>query len=323
MLSDITKNLKIKNPNIDYDALSKKTDTLSKKVIENDLYSRKAEYEKVVNNINEFKDYKDNPTSQNLAKKYKVKINKDDLKKTNVVKGSVDTYSEMLEFQNEMMDNPENMFKLNIDPKKYPNLTKFFGDAKSIADFGEEYVPNISDSSVIDIPNISTVANALVGNIFTETAGRIDCGYYGNYKPNSGAPWGNWTTKNTKKIVINELSNYGFHTVPTYATKPAYLVGITKFGIDYGQDQATFKTYNWWNCGFNTFRDEAVWEINDITIKNNNPQRPDIFENSKYKYRSQIYSGYPGGEPNPEVFASGPWTYSDWPVYVAYWHATK
>lgn len=36
--------------------------------------------------------------------------------------------------------------------------------------------------------------------------------------------------------------------------------------------------------------------------------------------REQNYTGEPGGEPNPEIYSSGPWPYPDWPLYVLWWH---
>jgi hypothetical protein len=37
--------------------------------------------------------------------------------------------------------------------------------------------------------------------------------------------------------------------------------------------------------------------------------------------RDQTYAGWtPRGEPNPEVWRSGPWPYPTWPVYVRWWH---
>ena len=63
------------------------------------------------------------------------------------------------------------------------------------------------------------------------------------------------------------------------------------------------KTYNPYHCGYGTFRDQAG-------IGNRNT----IYE--------QNYDGKitPAGEPNPEVWKSGPWPYAEWPTYVYWWH---
>lgn len=254
------------------------------------------------------KDYKDNPNSNNLkklAKKYKVKVDRNELKKINVAKGSVDTYAEMLEFQNEMMDDPENMFNLKIDSKKYPNLNKFFEDAKAIADAGEEYILNIADSSVL-IPSILTIANALVGTPYSEMIGRIDCGYYGNYKPWGQAPLIQWNFSN-KKNLFDIISSWGYRTTESYAR-------ISPGSVTRPQ------TYNWWNCGFNTFRDDGIWNIQDdkwVTLY------PNTYQNLPYYFREQNYNGWnPSGEPNPNIFKPdvGPWPYYDWGAYVYYYH---
>jgi len=60
-------------------------------------------------------------------------------------------------------------------------------------------------------------------------------------------------------------------------------------------------TYDWSVCGWDTFRDQAG-----------------IFGN---QIAEQKYAGWtPPGEPNPEVWRSGPWPYAEWPVYVWWWH---
>jgi hypothetical protein len=62
------------------------------------------------------------------------------------------------------------------------------------------------------------------------------------------------------------------------------------------------QTHRWWDCGWNTYRDHAyIWHNNQI--------------------HEQNYHGWSHrGEPNPEVWRSGPWPYSYWPSYVYWWH---
>jgi hypothetical protein len=108
------------------------------------------------------------------------------------------------------------------------------------------------------------------------------CGAFWRPRPSRAAPWVNWWTTNPHGV----LTGWGYHTTPSFA------------GGGYTRPQ----TYSWALCGFSTYRDHAY-----ITGANT--------------FREQTYAGWtPRGEPNPEVWRSGPWPYAIWPAYVRWWH---
>lgn len=112
----------------------------------------------------------------------------------------------------------------------------------------------------------------------------VVCGWYGNPKPASAAPWVNFSSSNPEAT----LKSWGYHNTWNLA------------GGGYTRPQS----WSWWYCGLGTYRDHAL--ITGPTT-----------------FREQNYDGWsPRGEPNPEVYASGPWPYGDWPAYVYWWHQT-
>ena len=125
---------------------------------------------------------------------------------------------------------------------------------------------------------------AIIGNPITEAAGMADCGIYWSPKPTVGKSWVTYNVSN----VDNTLRSWGYHST----------LGLAGGGWTRSQ------TWHPWNCGWNTFRDHAL-KISGTTL------------------REQNYHGWnPRGEPNPEVYISGPWPYSTWPAYVYWWHST-
>lgn len=119
-----------------------------------------------------------------------------------------------------------------------------------------------------------------------DAAGMAVCGWYTNPKPSSSKAYYFWGPYSDPSAVAR---SWGYHAPPA---------GMGYLGWTRPQ------TWNAWYCGYNTFRDEAV------------PQ-------SNGKLAEQNYAGWtPRGEPNPEVWASGPWPYSNWPSYVYWWHQT-
>jgi hypothetical protein len=106
------------------------------------------------------------------------------------------------------------------------------------------------------------------------------CGSWWWPKPSRAAPWGWSSTANPHQTLLN----MGFHQTPGFA------------GGGYTRD----KTYNSGVCGRNTYRDHGQANGRSLGL--------------------QIYSGTPGGEPNPEVWRTGPWPYLAWPAYVYWWH---
>jgi hypothetical protein len=232
-----------------------------------------------------------------VAQKYKVKINKDKFKQLNIAKKSVDTYVEILQFQNEMMDNPQSMFKMNPDPQKYPNLIEFWNNAKQVSISGEESVISLDDSSRLQNPfNV----NALVGVPGTEIRSRTDCGYFGNFKPSSKKSY-QYYKYNNYSTALNTLRSWGYHDTSFYAEQNS-------------TDHTRAQTYKPTSCGFLTFRDHA-----NITDKNSLAKQSG--GTPPFQINEQNYSGWvPRGEPNPEVFSSAPWPYAEWPAYVAAYH---
>lgn len=115
-------------------------------------------------------------------------------------------------------------------------------------------------------------------------ASHIVCGYYPNPKPSTNGPWATHTGISNPAAT---LSSWGYHETwpPDYT----------------GGGWTRPQTYQPLLCGWGTYRDHA-FIAGPTTI------------------REQNYTGQPGGEPNPEVYRSGPWPYPDWPAYVYWWH---
>lgn len=115
-------------------------------------------------------------------------------------------------------------------------------------------------------------------------ASHIVCGYYPNPKPSTNGPW---TTHQNISDPAATLRSWGYHETwpPDYT----------------GGGWTRPQTYQPLLCGWSTYRDHA-FIAGPTTI------------------REQNYTGSPGGEPNPEVYRSGPWPYPDWPAYVYWWH---
>lgn len=107
------------------------------------------------------------------------------------------------------------------------------------------------------------------------------CGCFWRPLPSSAAAWRSSNSSNPSST----LRSWGYHSTPS-------LVGG-------GWTRA--QNHMWWLCGWGTYRDHAYIQGNTILEQN--------------------YAGYsPRGEPNPEIYASGPWPYSYWPTYVYWWH---
>lgn len=108
------------------------------------------------------------------------------------------------------------------------------------------------------------------------------CGSYGNPRPSR-----------SKDRVFFEVSN-AEETLRTWGYHPPFALE--------GEGWTRPRTYKWLLCGFETFRDNA-------------------YPVSTTELWEQNYAGWePNGEPNPEVYRSGPWPYPDWPAYVFWWH---
>lgn len=121
---------------------------------------------------------------------------------------------------------------------------------------------------------------ALVG--VSEATGRLTCGWYVNPKPTGNRSWVQFSVSNPAAT----LRAWGYHETPSLA----------------GGGWTRAQTWNPALCGFGTYRDHA-------------------YPSSASALKEQNYAGWtPRGEPNPEVYRTGPWPYSDWPAYVYWWH---
>lgn len=128
--------------------------------------------------------------------------------------------------------------------------------------------------------------------------GIFRCGFFGHDVPKRAAP-----TLLVGKLANPEayLRNLGYHQTDSRL-----------FGPGWTRPQ----TYKWAICGFSTFRDHggigACGTKQDASTNYELVRACQVYE--------QVYHGDPGGEPNPEVYRSGPWPYALWPVYVRAWH---
>ena len=113
--------------------------------------------------------------------------------------------------------------------------------------------------------------------------GMLNCGAWWDPRPNGAVGYVAVPSADPEA----DLLALGFHKTPQIA------------GGGFTRPQ----TFRWWACGFGTYRDHAY--------------------TFPTKYEIQDYAGInPRGEPNPEVWRTGPWPYEVWPAYVAWWHAT-
>ncbi len=144
----------------------------------------------------------------------------------------------------------------------------------------------------LDVAKLNTQVRLDATNLFAKAieplevpgASHIVCRYYPNPKPSTN---GTWTTHQNVSDPAATLRNWGYHETwpPDYT----------------GGGWTRPQTYEPLLCGWDTYRDHA-FIAGPTTIREPN------------------YTGSPGGEPNPEVYRSGPWPYPDWPAYVYWWH---
>ena len=81
------------------------------------------------------------------------------------------------------------------------------------------------------------------------------------------------------------------------------------------------QTFSPFFCGSRTFRDHAFPDL----IQERTCFGPGGTEPCEWRARLYVqdYTSAPYGEPNPEVWRSGPWPYPEWPAYVSWWHRTR
>lgn len=170
--------------------------------------------------------------------------------------------NEILEQLTSVNDSIENAV---LDIQRYPGLAAFYRTASA-------YTSASATKSDSNPASEIGVMNSIV-NI---------CGGYATPRPDRAAPWIDRSSPNPEQTLTSD----GYHATPNFA----------------GGGYTRPRTWKWWHCGWNTFRDHAY--ITGPTT-----------------YREQTYIGWtPNGEPNPKVYASGPWPYPDWPAYVYWWH---
>lgn len=161
----------------------------------------------------------------------------------------------------------------------------------SVAGFGSSY-PALSAffeaasmRRVSDAEEVAAVETASEAQVQAfPVVSHIVCGYYPNPKPERAAEPLVWDVPDPAA----RLRSWGYHETPEAA----------------GGGWTRPRTWNPAVCGVKTFRDHA-------------------YIRSDGRISEQKYTGSPDGEPNPEVWRSGPWPYPDWPAYVLWWHQTR
>lgn len=113
------------------------------------------------------------------------------------------------------------------------------------------------------------------------------CGSWWRPFPRTADRWNTFTEYTSIPQATARLTEIGYHRTP---------------GGIWGGGWTRPQTYSSSICGLSTYRDHAY-------IMNNG------------NIREQNYTVDPGGEPNPEIWRSGPWPYAVWPLYVRWWHA--
>jgi hypothetical protein len=188
---------------------------------------------------------------------------------------------ELTDFSNNVVEVSKTGQDISIAGKQldqYPRVRDYFQQATTALNEGETLSLK---SRKVQNP---LTHFALIGSPVTEALGMADCGIYWSPKPGIAK---SWVTMRGFRDAQATLRSWGYHDshIP---------------GAGWTRPQ----TWHAWNCGWNTFRDNAV-PVNSSTINEQN------------------YNGWnPRGEPNPEVYISGPWPYSTWPAYVFWWHQT-
>lgn len=165
---------------------------------------------------------------------------------------------------------PIGVDRLSLDLQHFPELKRFWDEAAQMS---------IEDKQSV----AGEFLQSRVEPLGTTGISHWVCGYCYHPVPAHAAPWHTYHSSNA----ASTLRSWGYHPTPSWA----------------GGGWTRPQTYNWWLCGWSTYRDHAY--IYPSTTIN-----------------EQNYTGAVPGEPNPEVWRSGPWPYPDWPAYVWWWHRT-
>lgn len=160
------------------------------------------------------------------------------------------------------------------------------GNGVGVDEFGEITTagyPRVEAFYQLATTSQATAPAVEAPNLLCSLSRHCTCGWYPWPRPSRSADRLTDEAENAE----NPLRARGYHPPPPHLGR----LGWTRP-----------QTYKWYMCGWSTFRDNA-WPL------------------SSKRFWEQNYSEWtPNGEPNPEVWRSGPWPYHTWPAYVFWWH---
>jgi hypothetical protein len=165
-----------------------------------------------------------------------------------------------------------------------------------LSEDASEPAPSLDELSYVDLYPIALELNidpnsARMSMALKSLAAKYKCGWYVRPNPRRAATW---NAQGGYSDPSATLASWGFHRTPGFA----------------GGGWTRAQTFSWPLCGFGTFRDHAFFG-RDGNLANS------------FVINLQDYGDPPYGEPNPEVWRSGPWPYPTWPTYVWWWHRTR
>jgi hypothetical protein len=225
-------------------------------------------------------------------KNKKLKFNKEKARSNSKLSNaSIKLKEQLSEYNAKIIDatkKGENFINLDIK-EDYPEVSKFYDQLETLK---LDYKPDLNKNSKISFTgDIEANANPLLA--WYEAQARIQCGYFNNPKPRTGAPKPASWHQDPEKTLLS----WGYHRTANYAT-----------GREYGiYDYTRSITWNSTFCKWGSFRDHAGIDR-------------DQWGNKTNILKEQKYWGYtPNGECNPEIH-SYVWPYPEWPAYCKWWH---
>jgi len=191
----------------------------------------------------------------------------------------------------------------NLDMSKYPSVAQFYEnidqnkskslDPASSKSFSKDKDATLKNDESSDIDEFGIALRSKESKPWWMGRDQF-CGVWWNPRPSSAKKRVIFNNSNPEQL----LRSWGYKSP---STPPNWVDSRLR---NYAQRSGWTRpqTWNERECGQRTYRDNAnplgsssVWEQN--------------------------YDGWnPRGEPNPEVWASGPWPYNVWPAYVYWWH---
>lgn len=184
---------------------------------------------------------------------------------------------------NELNGKKVDLSRAEVEVQKYPLLEAYFEQASERLNVSDEGKEQGQNGVFTDGEGPTAINISLP----CLTVGCV-CGDYVHPRPGRAASFVPYKVNNASAT----LHAWGFHPTPGHA----------------GGGWTRPQTYKPFLCGWSTYRDHAI-----------------IRDPGRYYYNVwvQSYHGQsPDGEPNPEVWRSGPWPYLTWPAYVYWWHST-